>query len=411
VPVEFSLSSDAPGWNSFEADGVSSTTIGAVCWKCKGSGQTLKKPPAKPKSKGSGKSKSTPKEAASTTYSTPCSVCGGTGNLKPKQKYVKTADKPGRVTSRRPCSASWAPQNKSAFPSASALAFELMPGEELCNLVGDWRILQRSGGHRWTTDDICTAAVAVKQYSLSIGGSRKQNDEHRHIDLGCGNGSVLLMVTWYWMSQFLPQAQHHVGIEARKQAVQFATKSIQYNLPGNENTFVKNRDFREIDEPVKYDLVTGTPPYFAVDFTTNDSKDENKPAKVAAVISQGGMPSCNQSAPARCEFRGGIEAYCEAAAKVMAPTGIFVVCVNWANDKRAYEGAEKSGLRVVQAQRFVGKEGKPPLFVVYTMAFKDASPASATVLPEPVVVRDKDSAWTEYYAQNYLEFFNIPTPK
>ena len=31
------------------------------------------------------------------------------------------------------------------------------PGEDLCFLAGDWRILQRLGGHRWSLDDLVTA--------------------------------------------------------------------------------------------------------------------------------------------------------------------------------------------------------------------------------------------------------------
>ena len=41
------------------------------------------------------------------------------------------------------------------------------PGEQLCNLVGRWRILQRVASHRWTTDDLVTAYVAASTFVSS----------------------------------------------------------------------------------------------------------------------------------------------------------------------------------------------------------------------------------------------------
>ena len=52
----------------------------------------------------------------------------------------------------------------------------------------------------------------------------------------------------------------------------------------------------------QYELVTGTPPYFGVQVRGDG----------AALPAVGSLPACRQSAPARFEFRGGIEAYCEA---------------------------------------------------------------------------------------------------
>ena len=62
------------------------------------------------------------------------------------------------------------------------------------------------------------------------------------------------------------------------------------------------------------DLITGTPPYFRVDFTssknTNESERSTKGSKdeviTSAVIQQGGVSTSMQSALARCEFCGGL---------------------------------------------------------------------------------------------------------
>ena len=106
-------------------------------------------------------------------------------------------------------------------------------------------------------------------------------------------------------------------------------------------------------------LVTGTPPYFDV------TKDEAG----GATTNFGAFPACEQSAGARYEFRGGIEAYCKAAVDVMAPTGTFVVCEGGlhVNLRRVQKAAEAAGLVVVGHRPVVGRAGKPTLFGVWTM--------------------------------------------
>ena len=121
------------------------------------------------------------------------------------------------------------------------------------------------------------------------------------------------------------------------------------------------------------------------------------------------MPTSMQSAPARCEFRGGIEAYCQAAAAVLQPDGVFVVCENWLNDKRAYNGAKNSGLYVEEVWPVMGRVGKPePLFAVYVMRKKnseanrnstDNCQDEVTRVRDPLIVRDEDGKWTNEYAE------------
>jgi len=288
-------------------------------------------------------------------------------------------------------------------------------------------------------------------------------------------------------------------MEARSEAVGLARRSIKYNVGGDPDgdcrVKVINQDFRtlipeadqlqdsseevaklsigEDDTPPnekdshrillevfglhpgsKFDLVTGTPPYFQVDFELTKSSARENPVKPSvkvggsegrgkanpatavspseeptgghaavpgvtvekAIIRQGGMPTCKESAPARCEFRGGIEAYCAAAAATLAPEGVFVVCENFANHDRALQAARDASLQVISIQRVIGKEGKLPLFCVYTMvhatsadAVKNPSTTTAAATysssvseyhyEEDLVVRDKNGAWTLQYAQ------------
>ena len=56
-------------------------------------------------------------------------------------------------------------------------------------LAGHWRIFQRMGGHRYSTDDVVTAWYAGK-LCRDMGKTPKL-----HLDMGCGLGSVLMMVS------------------------------------------------------------------------------------------------------------------------------------------------------------------------------------------------------------------------
>lgn len=527
----------------------SDVRVGPTCWKCKGSGTIQKRPKLKNKklkqestNASIDNGKNTDKDTKEPS-SAVCTVCQGNGHVPCKQKEIIHQNEPGVVTKTRTCAAGWKVQkphpfviSKSIQSSAkkdlqtvsqtqqyiqqihSGLSQDLalkwdnkveadnLPswvprkGEQLCNLVGSWRILQRVGSHRWTTDDLVTAYVAsslfihrnsnpdseskVKFSSLCFTTNQNQNvpSNIQYLDLGCGNASVLQMVLWKLLSHFhihndkcetneKATPMYIRGIEARKEAIQFARRSLSFNVGYNtdENSSKDNNnlmddklnirvihsDFRTLieegtsilndcestnkteREPLKFDLVTGTPPYFQVDFQTanfnhkNSSNSKNNDSKSsirrtqAAVINQGGMPTSVQSAPARCEFRGGVEAYCEAASMVLKPdTGIFCVCENYLNHDRVLTGASKSGLVVEHVLFIRGKVGKRvPLFGVYVMRKKASLPEEIkndqsnegmfesvkqnSYVEEDIAVRDEEGNWTDTY-KDLLEFMSIP---
>jgi len=402
-------------------------------------------------------------------------------------------------------------------------------GEQLCNLVGRWRILQRVGSHRWTTDDLVTAYVAASTFianykecpmlaanepAQDINTEKNSTTSVRYLDLGTGNASVLQMVSWYLLSssstspssvgsamstKLLPPLEA-VGVEARSEAVALARRSLAFNLgsiefdgklytscgscktesmdimeskavDGTSNdhavggTKIKNEvlehnvqvvqaDFRDLvplssreqntkEDPninanwslefvasKRYDLITGTPPYFRVDFssdksdndTSEDKSSEHKDKKheviTSAVIQQGGMPTSMQSAPARCEFRGGVEAYCEAASALLSqPNGLFVVCENWLNDDRVWKGAHEAGLEIECVWPVMGRAGKKdPLFAVYVMKkmfncrsgeLSDDKTTRAGRIRPPLVVRMENGKWTDEYAK-VMKAMSIP---
>ena len=367
------------------------------------------------------------------------------------------------------------------------------PGEQLCNLVGRWRIVQRVASHRWTTDDLVTAYVGASTYVKSQqqtqnnAGENKKKKTIRYLDLGTGNASVLQMASWYLLSTLSKDqyALEAVGVEARSEAIGLARRSLSFNLgnveyngtaftgglgtsatqnkedvPMDTHVQIVLGDFRNLvslsttatstnnekadDEPKsmehvasqRYDLITGTPPYFRVGFKsskgTSTSSDANKQplgseingnndeAITSAVIEQGGMPTSMQSAPARCEFRGGVEAYCLTASAMLADHGMFAVCENWLNDNRVWKGAAEAGLEIVEVWPVMGGAKKEHnLFAVYVMRKKqeggvaeegstDGSNMNKGVVRPSLVVRDEHGQWTEEYSK-VLEAMSIPT--
>lgn len=336
-------------------------------------------------------------------------------------------------------------------------------GEELVKLNGGWRILQRVGGHRWTTDDCVTAYVAVREIMQQFAGSASagaggaaattatlnhQSLLFKYLDLGTGNASVLQMVLRALLQQ-QQQSQlsfNHIsakGIEARREAVDLARRSLLFNVGpdfpveivhgdfrdvvGENNKYSRNRtrksknddDVGKQEQEGYFDLVTGTPPYFRVDFNVAQERVQS------AVIRQGGMPTARQSAPARCEFRGGIEAYCQAASRVLSPRGRFVVCENYLNHDRVGKAARDNGLELLRVVKVQGRQGRKPLFCVYVMR-KIPPPSSANnkntntvdytessgnpppLEEEVLAVRDDNGNWTSEYAENVFEILNIP---
>lgn len=402
VPLEESLTEEAPGYGD-----------APVCWKCRN------------------------KNSRSDTKNKVCKVCHGRGRLAPRKVQQH---RPGKITRGRK------QKIDSVANTASSFAASLMPfpagyqlpyygpivqnctnrcedhvvssntqqqkdpypiwwpqkDEELCNLTGrGWRILQRPKSHRWTTDDLVTATVAVEQ----LRNYRMQT----YLDLGCGNGSVLQMVLSAGFMTAVNGGRQQpvaVGLEARAEAVALARRSVAFNVgdgnPNSTNVSIVRGDLRDTDlvlPSTSFDLITGTPPYFAVG--------------CGGVPHQGGMPSAVPSAPARCEFRGGWESYCAAAERWSHPQSHFVVCINYANQQRTTPALAEYGWCVQDIWFVRGKvTKKEPLFVVYhavraeavgqNTAEEERNPRIRTL-----AVRDQEGDWTKEYKDQVLHPMGI----
>ncbi len=228
------------------------------------------------------------------------------------------------------------------------------PGEDLCYLAGDWRILQRLDGQRWSLDDLVTAWCAAEETLAAPPTSL--------LDLGCGIGAVLMLLAWR-----LPRARA-VGIEAQAVSVDLARRSLAWNGAADRSAVVHGdlRDPAVLPPGAAFDLVTGTPPYLRPGTATPSRR--------------------TQCGPAHLELRGGIEAYCLAAARWLAPGGRFVACAAAAQLRRVSEAATAAGLHVTRRLEVIPRAGKAALFSVHVM--RRGRSASSPALDPPLVVRD-----------------------
>ncbi len=209
------------------------------------------------------------------------------------------------------------------------------PHETLDAISGHFRLFQLRDGHRFSTDDILTAWY----------GSTWCPTARTALDLGSGIGTVGMICAWR-----LPGAKF-VTVEAQSESIALAKKSARYNELA-ERYEIRAGDFRApeiIRADEKFDLVTGSPPYWPL----SDGLQSEHPQKVAC----------------RFELRGNISDYCATAAKHLASGGFFA-CVfphEPAQLTRVEAGARAAGLVIVRKRPVVFREGDPALIALFGM--------------------------------------------
>ncbi len=269
---------------------------------------------------------------------------------------------------RRP--AGWCPGGPQ--PAGDQGRADLRPGlnEDLCYLTGNFRVFQRQDGHRWSLDDLLTAWLAARLVPCPPA---------RYLDMGSGVGSVLMMLAWKF-----PNALG-VGIEAQDISVGLARRSLAYNGIDNRVT-LHHADFRDPPAELQgqtFPLITGTPPYF-----------------VANAAVQSLKPQCG---PCRFEWRGGVEAYCESAARWLCSTGVFLMVAAAEQTPRICAIAATLKLHRLHELVVIPKLGKAPLIAVHALA-KTSLHASET---ETLIVRGEDDQWTPTFL-NIREAMGLP---
>jgi tRNA1(Val) A37 N6-methylase TrmN6 len=201
--------------------------------------------------------------------------------------------------------------------------------ETLDAISGNFRLFQLRDGHRFSTDDILTAWYGTTWCPAA----------RTALDLGSGIGTVGLICAWRL------SGARFVTVEAQRDSVVLAKKSARYN--GIENRYeIREGDFRDeniLRADEKFDLITGSPPYFPL----GDGVESEHPQKLAC----------------RFELRGNIGDYCATAVKHLAAGGFFA-CVfphEPAQLARVAAAAKNSNLVIVRKRPVVFRAGDPAL--------------------------------------------------
>ena len=255
-------------------------------------------------------------------------------------------------------------------PPGLASGVTVEPHETLDAISGHFRLFQLRDGHRFSTDDILTAWY----------GTTWCPSARTVLDLGSGIGTVGMICAWR-----LPGAKV-VTVEAQPESVALAGKSARYNgLTGRYE--IREGDFRDerifqVEE--KFDLITGSPPYFPPE--TGVQSDH--PQKLAC----------------RFELRGTIADYCTVAARHLAPGGLFA-CVfphESAQLARVEAGAREAGLIIVRRRPVVFREGDPPMIGLFGMMRGEDLPGwfrgQTWTEPELIIRRRDGTIHPEYSA-------------
>ncbi|HEX5222559.1 MAG TPA: methyltransferase [Verrucomicrobiae bacterium] len=207
--------------------------------------------------------------------------------------------------------------------------------ETLDAISGHFRLFQLRDGHRFSTDDILTAWYGTTWCPTA----------QTALDLGSGIGTVGMICAWR-----LPGTRF-VTVEAQSESVALARKSARFN--GLTDRYeIREGDFRDpgiLRADEKFDLITGSPPYFPPEAGVKS----DHPQKLAC----------------RFELRGTVSDYCATASQHLASGGFFA-CVfptEPAQLARVACGAKEAGLVIVRKRAVVFREGEPPLIGLFGM--------------------------------------------
>lgn len=240
------------------------------------------------------------------------------------------------------------------------------PGESLDCLSGHWRIFQLRHGHRYSTDDLLTAWAAAD--ACVQAGITPRNC----LDLGCGVGSVLLLLLWRFSSL------RGIGIEAQPASATLARRSLRINGAAGRAE-VRCADFRDeaaLARGETFDLVTGSPPYLA----PGEGRRSDRP----------------QRGPCRFEDRGDEAGYLAAAAAHLAPAGVVAWVHATRYDERNLAAAAAAGLGPVRRRRVVFREPRESLITLFSAR---GGPPGAAEEGRPLVVRSLDGAWSAEFRE------------
>jgi tRNA1(Val) A37 N6-methylase TrmN6 len=310
------------------------------CWKCRGTGRKFHK-------------------GEKDFVGDNCGVCKGSGKRQKSDKSQMLSQQPGKVITLRGLPDHTGNPGGFLGPAAVGIAdsAELSNGEILASLgCGDWRILQLANGHKLTVDDFVCAWVAAEEMrsrgfgpsSGSFGKSVHSERTFKHLDCGCGCGSVLMTMAWAF-----PGSIKSSGVEAQEISFDLCKRGLEFNLGRDHPVSLFHEDFRTWkpgSDENQFELITGTPPYFPLDrFVASE----------------------NHSQKVRCRVptRGAASDYVETAARLLADNGIFVMVETARKEAEmaVLEASQKHKLSILKRLDVVTRTGLPPRFSCWVM--------------------------------------------
>lgn len=246
-------------------------------------------------------------------------------------------------------------------PPGLAAGLKVEPNETFDAISGNFRLFQRADGHRFSTDDILTAWYGTSWCPSALTA----------LDLGSGIGSVGMVSAWR-----LPGSKW-VTVEAQRESVALARKSASFNgLTARYE--IREGDFRDpviLRPEEKFDLITGSPPYFP----PADGVKSTDPQKLAC----------------RFELRGTIADYAAVAARHLASGGFFACVFPFepAQLVRVVAAARDAGLSIVRQRPVIFREGDAPLIALFGLVRTTDLPEwfrGATWTEPPLTIRRRD---------------------
>jgi tRNA1Val (adenine37-N6)-methyltransferase len=244
-------------------------------------------------------------------------------------------------------------------------------GETLDFICGHYRIFQYAKGHRYSTDDVLTAWY----------GTAHAPRVDRAADLGSGIGSVALISAWR-----LPGATF-CTVEAQELSIRLARKTMEFNGLTSRFTVYQGdlRDESVLAHEEKFDLVTGSPPYF--------------PPGTATAADHA------QAVPARIEVRGSVADYAKAAARILAPAGLFAFVFPTAQMDRAFAALDDASLKLIRRRDIIFKDGDTPLITLFAASrAEDIPPTYEALVERPLTIRRKDGGVDAEYSAIRMSF-------
>ena len=254
--------------------------------------------------------------------------------------------------------------------------------EMLSGLSGKWMIYQLESGHRITTDDCCISSLVVSCY-LDL----KWDLPKRYLDLGTGLSSVLHMVSW----GLRLEGSSVVGVEAQTRHVELARRTTHFNdfhatiLLGD----LRDLTYSQVPKSCKYDLITGTPPYFPV--------------------SAGSLPNSRNRAECAFEFRGDVSAYMSVSRQFLMKSGRLFIA-NGGTVERTLRAGREHSFQCTHRWEICGRIGKDVLFSVYLFVFENSCDEFEDLVLEQIYVRDEQGQFTSRYL-DLVELIGKPRGK